>query len=297
MKSSTLFQELLAQLEHGWVGLADKPEETPQTTLSALWAFQGISEIEGERIILAEEELELRRLVAQRLEDVPLAYLVGHQSFMGIKFLCGPQAMIPRKETEILASTALHLVLNELSQKNPIKVVDLCSGCGNIALTVAYHQAQCHVIGADLSEGAVELARKNAQNMGLEDRVHFLQSDVFEAFENEAYWEKIDLITCNPPYISSAHVEELPGEIIGHEPLLAFDGGPFGVKILTRLVRDAPRFLLPDGYLCFEVGLGQGKMVMNLLKKNDWFYDIKAVTDGLGETRVLQARRKKTKEI
>ena len=288
MLSTILFYELLAQLQAGWNGLPDKPEETPQTTLDLLWGYAGAPQSGQPGKISSEMEQRLRELVEKRLSGAPLAYLTGRQMFMGIEFLSSPEAMIPRKETEILTRTAVDLAHMLSTDTDLVRVMDLCTGSGNIPLTVATMEPKCMVIGADLSEEAVQLAQRNAQHLGLADRARFYQGDLFAPFENGEFLGQMTMITCNPPYISSSQVKKLPEEILQYEPQLAFDGGPFGIKILTRLVREAPRFLKPGGWLCFEVGLGQGKAMKNLVDKNDQYHQTKAVVDEAGELRAIK---------
>ena len=291
MQSHILFRELLSQLQTGWAGLPDKPEETPQTTLMALLRSTGaLQQDDHSGEFSSNVEQSLRILVEQRLDGVPLAYLTGRQVFMEIEFLSSPEAMIPRKETEILGKAALGLARQLSVGRKLVRVIDLCTGSGNIALTVAHFVPECQVTGADLSGEAVQLAQRNAMYLGLANRAQFLQGDLFAPFESEQYWRQMDLITCNPPYISSAQVEKLPTEIFGHEPRLAFDGGPFGIKILTRLVREASRFIRPGGWLCFEVGLGQGKTILNLVSKVGAYQNIQPFLDEAGEIRALQAQ-------
>ena len=141
-----------------------------------------------------EMELRLRRLVERRLSGTPLAYLVGHQTFMGIDFLSSPDVMIPRKETEILAQAAMVLARQLITDSKPIKIMDLCTGSGNIALTLAYKLPECEVVGADLSEDAVLLARRNAHHLGLADQARFYQGDLFAPFENGLFLGQMDLI-------------------------------------------------------------------------------------------------------
>jgi release factor glutamine methyltransferase len=290
MQSLQLYQELLDMLQAGWTGLPEMAEETPRTCLQTLWRFAG-----GPESILASEinlvtEQRIRSLVEQRLGGEPLAYLTGRQVFMGIEFISSPEAMIPRRETEILAKAALELAKQLTESQNPINVVDLCTGSGNIALTLAYFEPGCRVIGVDLSENAVQLAQRNAQHLGLSNQVQFHQGDMFSTIESSHLMGQIDLVTCNPPYISSMHVEKLPQEIILHEPRMAFDGGSFGIKILLRLVRDAPRFLKAGGWVCFEIGQGQGKPILNMLNKSNQYQNIHTFQDDAGEIRTLQAQ-------
>lgn len=268
-------KELLARLSAAWIPLPDKPDETPETTLRALWQFT------------QPDEARLAELVDRRISGVPLAHLTGRQTFLGIEMLAGPEALIPRKETEIVCRGALRILQGLPGHP---RVIDVCTGAGNIALALAYNHAASEVFGADISEAAVDLARRNAAFLGLSDRVHFAVGDLFAPVDMPEHIGNTDLVTCNPPYISSAKVEKMAHEISGFEPRLAFDGGPFGVKVLTRLIREAPRYLRPGGWLAFEVGLGQGKSIAKMIESSAAYCAIETLADQNGETRALLAR-------
>ena len=291
MEPDALHSDLLARLEAGWQGLPDKPDETPRSTLRALWTYvSGLPEIPETLPALDDDaEARLRRLVARRVSGEPLAYLVGHQSFLGLDLLSGPGAMIPRKETEILARAALGVLEARVRQRGEATVIDLCTGSGNIALLLARRVPQCRVWGGDISEAAVELARQNARRLGLEGRAEFRAGDFLAPFETGEFLGRVDLVTCNPPYISTARVEKLAPEIAGYEPRAAFDGGPFGVGLLTRLVKEAPRFLKEDGWVVCEVGLGQGAPIARLFEKTPGYRGVEKFADESGEVRALAA--------
>ncbi len=292
--SDPLFQELLARLERDLEPLPDKPDETPQGTLACLWALA-----EGKPLALCEVDpaglgpldeagrQALRALVERRLAGVPLAHLTGRQDFMGVVLLASPEALVPRRETEILGRGALAKV-RACDRAEP-RVVDLCTGCGNVALAIAVNAPQARVCGSDLAPEAVALARRNAEFLGRPD-VTFVVGDLAAPFDNEDFRGRIDVLTCNPPYISSAKVGDMAPEIARHEPRLAFDGGPFGIRILQRLLQDAPRLVRPGGWLLFEVGLGQGEPMRKRLAGMPAFTDIEAMSDGGGAVRALAAR-------
>lgn len=271
MISVALHAELRANLAAGLVTLPDKPEETHDATLRAL-----IVKADG-------DEERARHLVRQRLDGIPLAHLTGRQTFMGLEMLAGPEALIPRKETEIVC----HGALSRLPVSGICHVMDICCGAGNLALAIAMNRPEAVVLGSDLSADAVALANRNAAFLGLTDRVAFQAGDLFGAFKGA---EPVDLIICNPPYISSSRVDHMPREIASFEPRLAFDGGPFGVRILTRLVREARKFLKPEGWLAFEVGLGQGPAMKKLLMSSPDYRDVEALPDASGSIRGLLAR-------
>lgn len=297
-RDDALFRCLLSRISASWRGLPDKPEETPEATLRALW-FLATGErrsaaraVEGELPPLDRASVAaLRRLVAERLSGVPLAYLTGRQSFMGIELLAGPEALIPRRETELLGEAALHELRALARGRGRISVLDLCTGSGNLAVALAAQGPECTVYGCDFSPAAVELARRNAAWAGVADRVRFRVGDLFQPFEAAGALAAFDLIVCNPPYVSSAKVAALPQEVSGYEPPQAFDGGPLGLSILLRLIGESPRYLRPSASLCFEVGAGQGVGIVQRLARSGAFGEIHPLTDGQGEVRAILARK------
>jgi release factor glutamine methyltransferase len=295
MKESPLYRELSARLESDAQFLPDKPEENVHSTLQALWHAASGSACSSERAVTsqlrelnASQQATLREMVDRRIGGVPLSHLTGRQQFMGLEMLAGPQALVPRAETELLARIAIGLAT---AGSAPLLVIDVCTGSGNVALAIAHHVARARVHAADLSEEAVELARRNASHLGLATRVEFRAGDLLAPFDTPEFAGAVDLLTCNPPYISSAKVKQMPGEISGHEPSLAFDGGPFGVSILMRLLNDAPRLLRGGGWLAFEVGLGQGPAMAKRLKGNPAFDEVHSHSDAKGDVRAIAARR------
>lgn len=292
-----LYRELLSKLADNFRALPDKPEETAESTLRALFsaaAGQPRSVILASALPLAEldepGEKTLRTLVDQRLAGTPLAHITGRQHFMGLELLAGPEALVPRRETEILGNAALDLLRDVVRQRGTAIVVDVCTGSGNLAVSLASHEPAATVYAADISHDAVALARRNVAHLRLGERVKVLQGDLLGPFDTPSLLGKVDLLTCNPPYISSAKVTGMDDEIILHEPREAFDGGPFGVRILQRLIREAVRFLCPGGWLVFELGLGQGPPFIQRMQKEGRFRELRPVSDAEGQVRVIAAR-------
>jgi release factor glutamine methyltransferase len=278
--------------------LADKPDENTETTLRALWhtaSGHPMSAIAAATLDLPPLDDAMRarldRLVAQRLDGVPLAHLTGRQNFLGLELKSGPAALVPRRETELLATEAIALARTLTADRPEPIVVDVCTGSGNVALAIAHAIPAARVLGADLSEDAVALARENRAMLGLADRVRFESGDLLAPFDTPEFVGGVDLLTCNPPYISSTKVGQMADEIASHEPRLAFDGGPLGVTILMRLLQDAPRFLRPGGWLAFEVGAGQGNAIVRRLRGMTVFRDVGERTNEAGEIRAVLARR------
>ena len=133
------------------------------------------------------------------------------------------------------------------------------------------------------------LARRNAQHLRMEDRVEFREGDLLTPFDDPGFHGRVDLLVCNPPYISSKKVDTMPSEIADHEPRLAFDGGPLGIRSVERLMREAPRFLCPGGYLAFEVGLGQGPALLKRMAGNKSYVRQRSLVDAAGDIRVVMA--------
>ena len=289
----------LARLEAGLSRLPDKPEETVEATLAALWhAAAGVrlSAVAAAAPPLPALDDEARarfdELLARRLSGAPLAHITGRQRFMGLELEAAGEALIPRRETEILGRAAVER-LHALARETPAPlVVDVCTGSGNLALALAHHEPSARVWGADLSESAVALARRNAASLGLDARVQFRAGDLLAPFDSGEFVGRVDLLVCNPPYISTAKVETMAPEIAQHEPRLAFDGGPLGIRILTRLVQEAPRFVRAGGWLAFEVGAGQGRGVRRRLEGHGAWEDVAGFADDAGEVRVLAAKHR-----
>ena len=296
MTHSELYTDLLTRLAGSLVFLPDKPEETAETTLAALWcaaagtplsveaaAARPLADLDG------EQQTALRAFVQQRLAGKPLAHITGRQQFMGIELLASDEALIPRKETEILGRAAVGLLREMAETAESLRVLDVCTGAGNLAVAMAAQCTECSVFASDLSADAVSLARKNVEFQNLSGRIALREGDLFTPFAEKEFYESFDLITCNPPYISSAKVEEMDEEIAGHEPALAFDGGSFGIKILHRFIKEAPGFMKQGGWLAFEIGLGQGKTLVKRMEKKHPYSKVVPVTDDNGEIRVICA--------
>ena len=297
-KNKEVFDKLLTILESQLKILPDKPEETPESALRTLWHFSNnqplscAAAVEIPLTNLGPEGLDtLTQLVDRRVKGDPLAYIVGRQRFMGLELLSDPSALIPRRETELLANVCLeHIQEISKSTKSPL-VLDHFTGSGNLPLCFADRYRQAKVYGADISEEAINLARANTEKLGLNDIAEFRLGDLFSPFEDDEFIGNFDLISGAPPYISSAKVPEMADEISNHEPSLAFEAGPFGVSLFTRLIKESPRFLRSGGWLAFEVGLGQGKSMCSMLERNKNYESVQGIKDEAGDIRVVAARR------
>jgi len=291
-----IFREALGSLESAWSALPDKPEETPESTIRALWfaaAGDPRSPVRCVDVPLpyldGSGESRFRELVALRASGKPLAHLTGRQNFAGLEMISGPGALIPRRETELLASTAIELLQSALVGKDDVLAIDVCTGSGNVALALAASDPRVTVLGADISVDALALAVLNAEHLDFTARVSFVASNLFDALDSPALARQASVVTCNPPYIASSKVPAMAAEISRYEPRLAFDGGAFGFTIISRLLADAPKFVRPGGSLCFEVGAGNGAFIADRVLRNSAYSDVRCVTDAKGVVRVLVA--------
>ena len=296
MKHQELYESLLEELSEKLSILPDKPEETPENTLKALWSLVKGKPVSAElarnyipQSLTGDELEELKGCIQARLKGVPLAHISERQCFLGLELLAGPEALIPRKETELLASTAIGILHDHISGESA-HVIDVCTGAGNVAMAIASQVSHAQVYAADLSEDAVALARRNCEFLGLCGRVQLHAGDLLEPFKGLELENRINLITCNPPYISSSKVPTMADEIASHEPKMAFDGGVFGVNLMRRLIRETPDFVQSGGYMVFEVGLGQGPALQKQMSKMPEYGSVETVPDVEGNARVIIAR-------
>lgn len=211
-----------------------------------------------DRPLTKEELATYKALIQRRLAFEPTQYLVGSKEFYGRPFKVDARVLIPRPETELLVQG----VLAGLPKGAPCRVLDLCTGSGCIAISIAAERPQASVWATDLSAGALEVARANADALGVSSRVTFFEGDLFATVPSDA---RFDAIVSNPPYISSPQLAGLQREV-QKEPQLALDGGPDGLAVLRPLVAAAVPRLKPGGWLALEIDEDQGAAVKALLE-------------------------------
>jgi release factor glutamine methyltransferase len=292
-----IFSNFLQLLADHLKVLPDKSEETPRNTLCALWhkaSGKSVSPLSAEKIqlpsLLPPQLSLLDELIESRLAGVPLAHLTQRQNFMDLEFILNEGLYIPRKETELLAKTAIATIVHEFSADKLITLLDLCTGIGTVALAVAHICENSRVFGSDIYKPAIDAALINTQHFGLHDRARFIHADMFEPFSELGLKGAVDIIVSAPPYISSGKVKVMDDEIARHEPQEAFDAGPFGLDIFNKLITTAPDYLRPNGYLLFECGLGQGPFLAKRIMANKAYQSLVEVCDELGNVRVLKAK-------
>lgn len=206
------------------------------------------------------------------IEGTPLQYVTGHQEFYGLDFLVNENVLIPQPDTEILVENAL----NYCKDKNDLKVLDLCTGSGAIAISLKSElKDKAVVYASDISKNALEVAKKNAARILKDEKINFIESNMFESIN-----EKFDVIVSNPPYIKTNVIEELDKDV-QNEPFIALDGGEDGLDFYRIICENCRKFLNKQGILMMEIGYDQGKEVQAL------FENSKVIKDLAGNDRVV----------
>ena len=207
--------------------------------------------------------LETARLVQRLLAGEPIAYILGEWEFYGMKLMVNPNVLIPRDDT--CAVTELAIRQAACLEDCP-RILDLCTGSGCIGLAVASNVENAKVTLADISQEALQVAKRNTANNKLTARVSCVRANALE--KPSAFLGKFDLIVSNPPYITTREMRDLPDSVARFEPRLALHGGSDGLDFYRAITENYTEALKPGGYLCFEFGMGQGDAVCALLEEN-----------------------------
>jgi release factor glutamine methyltransferase len=236
-----------------------------------------------ERTLSKAEEKQFNRLVTRRLSGVPLAYVLGEKEFWSLSFKVFPGVLIPRPETEIIVEK-----VKDLSSQKKEKIIDIGTGCGNIAVSLAKELPQADIIASDISEKALKAARMNAFCHGY-FQIAFVKGDLFAPFKSLGLENKCDFIVSNPPYVSRIEWTSLSLEIKEYEPSEALVPGETGLEVIDKLIYDAPLLLKCDGYLIFEIGKDQKMPVLSLFKRG--WKGVECMNDIRGIPRTIIAQR------
>jgi release factor glutamine methyltransferase len=270
-----LLSELTTILERG--GIAEAAAEAKRIVLMAKDSTS------------TDQEGVARAMAERRAAGAPLAYVVGREIFMGVELIVDEGALAPREETELLGYTALEAI--RTSGSSTPKVIDMCCGSGNLACAIAHHFPTVRVWASDLTDGCIKVTRRNVKHVDVSERVIVAQGDLFAGLNGFGLEGSIDVVVCNPPYISQSKLATDRAVLLEHEPREAFDGGPYGLSIQQRVVKEALPFLRPGGTLLFEIGLGQERQVKMLFDRAKEYEDIRLVANAAGEVRVLSGRK------
>ena len=217
--------------------------------------------------LTADELAKYREMVKRRAAGEPVAYICGEKEFMGLAFKVTPSVLVPQPDTETLVEAAIE----RLRGKQSLRIADICTGSGAIALALAHYLPEASVAATDISTEAVSIAKENAESLSLSERVQFFEGDLLAPLTGESF----DAIVSNPPYIPSADIEGLPREVRA-EPKIALDGGADGLDFYRRLVGESATLLNDGGFLAVECGDTQAGAIAEM-----------AATGGFGKTEIV----------
>jgi release factor glutamine methyltransferase len=236
----------------------ETPELDARNFAEAAFGIDRQTLVNREREIATPEQLRaLEALAARRLKGEPVSRIIGEREFWGLSFRLNDATLVPRPETEMLVQRGLEVV----GPLDRPRILDLGTGTGCIAVSMLTEFSDMSAVAVDLSKDALDMARFNADRHGVGDRFETRQGSWFDPLEPG---ERFDLIISNPPYIESAAIETLMVEVRDHDPRLALDGGPDGLRPYRAIAREAASFLRPGGAVLLEIGTGQGSAVTDL---------------------------------
>ena len=228
--------------------------------------------------ITQKQRDEYVRNIKRLIQGEPLQYITGLQEFMKLKFFVNKHVLIPRQDTEILVEEVI-----EIAKKlETPTILDLCTGSGAIAVSVAKYIENSKITATDISKEALEVAKKNARFNGIFNNIEFIESDMFKKLKNR----KFDIIVSNPPYIHTKEIKKLPIDV-QNEPAIALDGGSTGLDFYEIIANQGSNYLNRNGFICLEIGFDQRARVQDILRKNKHGGEIYCKKDLCGNDRVI----------
>ena len=277
----------IAQLiEEGAKQLASASIDEPQAHSELIAAFilnksRTYVRAFNQNLVDDKQEQLFKKILEEKLKGRPLAHIIGSCEFMGRLYNVSPTVLIPRPETEELIEQSL----KQLKMCLPNTILDLCTGSGCVAISLAFLFHHAQITASDISTAALETALLNARNLNIAKRINFIKSDLFENIN-----KTFDFIISNPPYIPSDIIQTLSPEVLC-EPRIALDGGAEGLDIIKRISQEACDHLNTNGLLALEIGCAQAPKVVKFFKEQKW-HDLQIVKDFAGIDRFIFVRKK-----
>jgi release factor glutamine methyltransferase len=250
--------------------------------------------------LLARLRESLDEAVKERFDSVlerraarePIQYITGSQEFWGLDFAVTRDTLVPRPETELIVETVLRDLGSSGKSGRQQTIIDLCSGSGCIAVSLAHELPAARFFATDASEAAIGMARENARRHDVAGRIRFLTGDLFGPLQELDLAGRVDVIASNPPYIAAADRDALQPEVRDFEPAMALFAGPEGTELHRRIIEGAPEFLAPDGSLIMEMGIGQAEALSEMVRQSGAFGPPEIVKDLAGIDRLIVAKIK-----
>lgn len=235
---------------------------------------------DGEELTRIQEKAYLEG-IEKISKGVPLQHITHSQEFMKMNFYVNEDVLIPRPDTEILVEE----VINISNKANKVKILDMCTGSGIIAISLAKYIKNSEITAVDISPKALRIAKLNAKNNNVEEKITFIESDLF----NNIVKEKYDIIVSNPPYIKNEVIKSLDKEV-QKEPYIALAGGEDGLEFYRKIINQGFEYLKFNGYLCLEIGYDQKKEVIDIINSEEKYSEIYAKKDLAGNDRIIIAK-------
>lgn len=236
------------------------------------------------------DQVEMTELLERRISGEPLQYILEHQEFWSLDFRIDSRVLIPRPETELLVEQSL-LIISQGSPNRILSVLEIGTGSGAIAIALTKEAKNIAVVATDISMEALALAKENAKYAGVQDRIYFVNGDLFGPLHPRKGTAPFDLIISNPPYIIRGKIDTLAREVKNHEPRRALDGGEDGLDFYRRIIPEAPVYMRQRGWLLLEVALGQSGIVSEMIEASGDFLNPESISDLSGIGRVVKAQR------
>ena len=229
-------------------------------------------------MLTLRQQVDYFKAIKKLKQGVPLQHITNMQEFMKLNFYVSQDVLIPRPDTEILVEE----VINIAKKIRAKKILDLCTGSGAIAVSLAKYIEDSQITATDISEKALRVAKLNAKNNEVEDKITFIKSDLFKEIPKEKY----DIIVSNPPYIRKEEIERLDREV-KKEPHIALDGGEDGLDFYRKIIHNSEEYLKFNGYLCLEIGYDQKIDVIELIENEEKYKDTYSKKDLYGNDRIV----------
>lgn len=229
-------------------------------------------------MLTLRQQVDYFKAIKKLKQGVPLQHITNMQEFMKLNFYVSQDVLIPRPDTEILVEE----VINIAKKIRAKKILDLCTGSGAIAVSLAKYIEDSQITATDISEKALRVAKLNAKNNEVEDKITFLKSDLFKEIPKEKY----DIIVSNPPYIRKEEIERLDREV-KKEPHIALDGGEDGLDFYRKIIHNSEEYLKFNGYLCLEIGYDQKIDVIEFIENEEKYKDTYSKKDLYGNDRIV----------
>lgn len=242
-----------------------------------------------ERPLTAVEMDQVRELLKRRANHEPIQYIIGETEFFSLKFKVNRHTLIPRPETELLVETVIEQSKKSFDPAKEIRILEIGTGCGNIAVSLAKHIEGARITAIDIHDEALSLARQNAAHHQASDKIDFVRQDIFAKID--AIAGIYHIIVSNPPYISREEFKQLPREVKDFEPYLALEGGEDGLNFYVRLAEISEELLATRGFLATEIGAFQADKIHQLFSVKKLFGQIEIIKDLNTLPRVLLAKR------